>query len=343
MHLVYHNLRRRLLKYTWFLKFLAFLLLVSTAIFLVFKIVPLLLKFPVQLVNFLKPPQSVLRTTSGRTNFILLGMGGAGHEAPDLTDTIIFASLNPQTQDIVLISIPRDLWIPSLRAKINTTYYYGEQKQLGGGLILTKASIEEVLGQPVHYGLAINFTGFTRAIDLVGGIDITIPQTFDDFKYPIPGQEAAIPEANRYEHVHFDAGPQHLDGATALKYVRSRNAEGDQGTDFARQARQQQVLTAFKDKLFSTQTLLNPNRLLDLKQTFSAALIHDLSDAEILALVKTAFFNPPNLRSGILDTATSSGLLTHPPVSARYDYQWTLIPQDDHQLKDYVRQLLFGQ
>ena len=292
-----------------------------------------LILFLAHKLTLVTPPEDILRTTSGRTNFLLLGMGGASHEAADLTDTLMFVSLNPLTKDTVLLSIPRDLWIASLRAKINTAYHYG-------GLTAAKTAVTEILGQPIHYAVTLDFTGFTQTIDLVGGINITVPQTFDDFQYPIPGQETA-PPADRYEHLHFDAGRQHLDGATALKYVRSRNAEGEQGTDFARSRRQQQVISAFKDKLFSAQTLLNPTRLLELKRTLSASLIHDLSDAEILALTKLAIgFSSTHLRSGALDT--ESGLLIHPPVSPRYDSQWVLIPRDDQELKNYVTTLIFS-
>lgn len=274
------------------------------------------------------PPEDILRAASGRTNFLLLGMGGAGHEAADLTDTLMFISLNPLTKDTVLLSIPRDLWVASLRAKINAAYHYG-------GLTAAKIAVTAILGQPVHYAVTLDFAGFTQAIDLVGGIDITVPAAFDDFRYPVPGKETAS-VAERYEHLHFDAGPQRLDGTTALKYVRSRNAEGEQGSDFARSRRQQQVISAFKDKLFSAQTLLNPTRLLELKRTLSASLIHDLSDAEILALAKLAIgFSTASIRSGNLDA-----LLYHPPISSRYDSQWILVPRADQNLKDYVTNLI---
>ena len=321
-------------KYFWLIK-------PALLIFLLVGLTFLALKVSAQVFTLIKPPQSVLQTTDGRTNFLLLGMGGAGHEAPELTDTLIFLSLNPATRDIVLLSIPRDVWIPSLRAKINTAYFYGENKRPGGGLILAKAAVAEFLNQPVHYAAAINFTGFVQAIDLVGGIDIDVPVTFDDFKYPIPGKETDPVETNRYQRLHFDAGLRHFDGDTALKYVRSRNAEGQQGTDFARGRRQRQVITAFKDKLFSASVLFHPGRLRELYRIFSTAVIHDFDTPEILALVKLApGFKADQIRSGVLDI--ESELLIHPSVSARYDYQWVLIPQDLPQFRDYVTNLIFS-
>lgn len=297
--------------------------------------------------TLVSPPQSVLQTTDGRTNFLLLGMGGAGHEAPELTDTLIFLSLNPATRDVILISIPRDVWIPSLRAKINTAYFYGENKRPGGGLILAKAAAAEFLNQPIHYAAAINFAAFVQAIDLVGGIDIDVPVTFDDLKYPIPGKETDPTETNRYQRLHFDAGLHRFDGDTALKYVRSRNAEGEQGTDFARSRRQRQVITAFKDKLLSPSLLFRPSRLRALYRIFSTAVIHDFGTPDILALAKLApGFKTDQIRSGLLDTGDTStdrpGLLVHPPQSSRYDYQWVLVSKDPSQFRDSITNLIFS-
>ena len=307
-------------------------------------LVILLRRFP-HLVTLTQSPQSVLHTTSGRTNILLLGMGGAGHEAPDLTDSLIFISLNPTTYDMVLISLPRDIWVDQLQAKINTAYYYGQQRSPGGGLTLAKTTVSQLLGQPIHYAVGLNFSGFTRALDLVGGIDVDVPQTFDDFSFPIPGKEADPVEANRYEHLHFDAGLNHFDGATALKYVRSRNAPGDQGTDFARSSLQQQVIAAFKLKLFSANLITSPQRFPQLLQIFNQSVIHDLGPAELLAFSKLAMgFKSAYLRSGLFGTGTaaSPGLLLHPPVSRRYGSQWVLIPKDDRQLQEYVTNLIFA-
>src|SRR5205814_7952897 len=100
-------------------------------------------------------------TTENRVNVLLLGIGGGTHEGPDLTDTIIFVSIDPNTKKITMVTIPRDLWVPELRAKINTAYTFGEEKQKGGGLVLTKATIGKVLNQQPDYAIKIDFSGFT--------------------------------------------------------------------------------------------------------------------------------------------------------------------------------------
>jgi len=165
---------------------------------------------------------------SGRTNLVLLGTGGEGHEGPDLADTVIFISIKLDTGQATLISIPRDVWVPSMRAKINSAYHYGFEKQATpGGLLLAKSAVSESVGQPVHFVVKIDFSAFVKAIDILGGIDINIDRSFTDDQYPIPGKEndacGGDPQTKcRYETLSFSDGPQHMDGSEALKFVRSR-------------------------------------------------------------------------------------------------------------------------
>jgi LCP family protein required for cell wall assembly len=196
---------------------------------------------------------ATLDASDGRTNILILGIGGGTHEGFDLTDTIMVLSLDSSKKSVALISIPRDIWSDTLKDKVNTAYHYGELKQKGGGLLLSKVIMEDVVGIPIHYAVVIDFSGFTKVIDAVGGIDVNVPEAFTDTQYPKPGMEQATcpgdpTNACVYETVHFDAGVQHMDGARALIYARSRHAEGDQGSDFARSRRQQIIMVALKDR-----------------------------------------------------------------------------------------------
>ena len=94
----------------------------------------------------------------GKTNLLILGTAGEGFAGEDLTDTILFTSIDNQTGQTSLISIPRDIWIAPLRTKLNSVYHYQ-------GLEGTKQVIEQILDQPVDYGLVINFDLFTQIID----------------------------------------------------------------------------------------------------------------------------------------------------------------------------------
>jgi LCP family protein required for cell wall assembly len=277
--------------------------------------------------DFLFFPKDKVVSTEGRVNVLILGKGGAGHDAPELTDTLIFTSVSLEKPKISLVSLPRDIWIGALRAKLNSAYYWGNQKQPGGGLVLAKSTTEEIVGEPVHYGLVIDFSGFKRVVDAVGGIELEVENAFTDERYPIVGREnddcGGDPEFQcRYETLHFDQGRKMMDGETALKFVRSRNAEGDEGTDLDRAARQQKVIAALKNKVLSKDVLLNPKKLKALKEATAASVETDLKGSE-LAVVARAFFNA---RNNLVSHALPEDLLVVPPSLPQYDYLYIFVP-----------------
>lgn len=284
-----------------------------------------------------QPPINVLATTDSRTNIALLGVGGQGHEGGELTDSILVASLQHDTKNITLISIPRDIYLTTARAKINSIYYYGEKAEPGTGLPLLKNALTEVTGLPIHYSLLIDFSGFIKAIDAVGGITVTVDRAFDDYKYPIPGMENAEPESSRYEHLHFDAGTQKMDGVTALKYVRSRHALGDEGTDFARSIRQQKVIRAFISSLISKDTVFNTERISVLRQTLSNSIKTDIDDSLFSSFTKLGL----SLNFDELKSLSIESLLSNPKNLKPYGGAWVLIPQTDWPtIHAYVQQNL---
>lgn len=295
-------------------------------------------------------------TKDKKVNILLLGVGGGTHEGPDLTDTIMFASIDPANKKVTLVSIPRDLWIPELKQKINYAYVAGEEKQKGGGLVLTKAVVGKVLGQQADYAVKIDFSGFVKAIDMAGGLDINVDNAFDDYAYPIEGKEedtcghtnqevadltqqiATESSTNsdsfpcRYEHLHFDKGLQHMDGTTALKYVRSRHALGTEGTDFARSKRQEKVITAFKDKIFSAGTLLNPVKLISIVNVLKGSIDMDIKEDEYDDFIRLAEkLKGAKINSVVLDMGDDltnrPGLLEDPGSTADYNGLWVVIPR----------------
>jgi len=218
-----------------------------------------------------------------RINVLLLGMGGEGHDGAYLTDTMIVASFQPSTKKVALISIPRDMVAPvSNWRKINSVNAYAEKAEAGSGGKVTSEAIGELLEIPIHYYIRVDFSGFSKIIDEMGGIEVNVENTFDDYTYPAEGQEDNPNYYARYEHLHFDAGKQTMNGATALKYARSRHSLGAEGSDFARAKRQQIVLEAMKDKMLSSSTLLNPVVITKLVNDFSKNLSTNLSAWEIV-------------------------------------------------------------
>ncbi len=293
--------------------------------------------------NFLFTPSEEVLSFEGRTNVLILGKGGEGHEAPDLTDTIIFVSFSHKKDDLVFISIPRDIWIPALRAKLNSIYYWGNQKQSGGGILLAKSSVEEILGQPIHYAAVVDFYGFLKVIDILGGIDVNVENSFTDEKYPIPGRENDLCEGDkelkcRYETVRFEKGLQTMDSETALKFVRSRNAQGDEGTDFARSARQQKIIDAIIKKVSMPSIFLSKSKVSSLWTIFKDSIETDIGDSVLVILVRRAFDARESKRSFILPEE----FLENPPISAKYDNLYVFIPKkgDWSEVKEWVKEIL---
>lgn len=280
-------------------------------------------------------PASNLNTLDRRINLVLLGVGGDGHAGSDLTDSIIFISLNVDTKKALLVPIPRDIWIDSMKAKINTAYHYGNERREDGGGDLIKSAVAEVVGVPVQYVVVLDFAGFEKAIDAVGGVDIQVERSFDDYLYPIPGQEDAEPESDRYTHLSFTAGQTHMNGQTALQFARSRHAEGEEGTDFARSLRQEKIILAFRDQVLSTKTLLNSTTLTNLIGSIQSSINTDIKDSEYGSFIWLAL--GMDRGSGVRSISLADHL-QNPQSTRAYQGQWVLVPQVSWQeLHDYVK------
>jgi LCP family protein required for cell wall assembly len=279
--------------------------------------------------SFLFSNDSVVKSENGRVNILILGKGGQGHEGADLTDTMIFASLSLTNHSITLVSIPRDVWIPEIRAKINSAYYWGNlQPGRGGGLPFAKQITSEVTGQPINYALVIDFSGFQNIIDTIGGIDVSVDRSFTDAKYPIAGKEndtcgGDLTLACRYKTIHFDQGITHMDGETALEFARSREGDNGENTDFARSARQQKIISAMSKEVLSFGTIINPIKDYKILLAVKTSVETDLDPTSIGILAKVVLGSRNNMNSQVLPT----DLLVNPPITSAYDKQYVLIPK----------------
>lgn len=260
-------------------------------------------------------------------NILLLGYGGAGHDGGNLTDLITLASINTKEKEVVLVSIPRDLWIAlpvdydnERNYKINAAYAIGGDEnrypnkkpvyrgEKGGGE-LAKYAVSIVTGLEVNYFISIDFNGIVDAINLLGGIEVDVTKPFDDYFYPVKGLEnetcgisgEKIAEFHqkysgfqlekqfecRYEHLHFGKGLQNMDGETVLKFVRSRHSN-QYGGDFARSERQYEILAAIKNKLISLDAISQASPIFN---KLIKSINTDL-DSEVIKQILTAAGNP---------------------------------------------------
>lgn len=340
-------------------EFISITVAIIVAIFAIFFVSKTAGLYPFLFHLFVDKGVKLRQASPSNINILLLGIGGQNHEGPNLTDTIILANIDEEKNKVTLTSIPRDLWVPDLEGsnkKINEAYAQGEIKRKGGGLPLAEAVVGKVTGQQIDYGIRIDFSGFEKAVDTLGGLDIIVDNTFDDYEYPIEGKEddacgfsvediqafTATASANevasqekftcRYKHLHFDKGLNHMDGETALEYVRSRHALGAEGSDFARSKRQQKVITAFRDKFFSAQTLINPGRIIDLYNIVKSSIDTDIISDEFDDFIRLSQkMRGAKIQSAVVDTGDPTlgrkGILMIAPISSEYNNLSVLIPK----------------
>lgn len=232
-------------------------------------------------------PSKLRGEGDGRVNILLMGRGGPGADAPDLTDTMMVLSIDPINNEAGIVSIPRDLYItlPDQGSmKINQVFYTGKSQVLNNsypinddvkkkadekGYELVKSSVESVLGIPIHYRGMIDYDGFKEAIDTVGGVDINVP--------------AAVKEQMRFDGQDYlldvKPGQKSFDGFEALAYARSRYTSQD--GDFDRAERQRLILVALKDKILSSGTYSNPAKIAQLTDDFASNIKTDFGLADL--------------------------------------------------------------
>ena len=186
-----------------------------------------------------------------RLTVLLVGADRSPSRNTNLTDTMIVASLDPIGRTVSMVSVPRDLIdVPlgngdTFGPKLNSLVEYADRHRdqfPDGGMATLRKAIGALLGVDIHYQAEVNLNGFRRMVDAVGGVDIDVTRPIDDSAYD-GGQGFSI-----------DVGRHHLDGRTALAYVRSRKGLGD--SDFTRAIRQQQVLVALRDTVTKDGSLL---------------------------------------------------------------------------------------
>lgn len=318
--------------------------------------------------KFVLNPSIQLKTEkSGNINILILGIGGGTHEGPDLTDTMILASINPSKNQANFISIPRDLWIPDIKGKINLAYTLGQEKNKQGKLY-AKAVVEKVTGQTIDYVVVIDFSGFTKLIDNLGGVDVNVAGTLDDYNYPIEGKETetcghsdqdiqdftATVSADqdiwayfpcRYKHLHVDAGVQHMNGEQALEFSRSRHGVGSEGSDFARSRRQEEVISAVKAKVLSLGIILNPVKIFDIFNTIKDNIDTDIAPTEYDDFINLARkMQNAKIQSFVIDNGDpykgTLGLLIQPIPTADKKFQSILSPRvgdgNFEEIKSYI-------
>ncbi|RPH59234.1 MAG: LytR family transcriptional regulator, partial [Chloroflexi bacterium] len=226
-------------------------------------------------------PQTVIEVPDAVT-FLLLGSDTRGGTS-FRTDTILIAAVRPKDGQVSLISVPRDLWvnIPDVgMQRINTAYQYGEYGgYTGGGAGLLKDTILYNFGLQIDHTAMVDFDGFRRIVDTLGGIEVPIACPYTDWRLIDPSYD---PE-NENNWALYTAGPGliHMDGDLSLWYARSRL----KSNDFDRGRRQQEVIRSIYAQALRTDTM---SRIPQLYNDFSSAITTNLGLGDILNLAPLA-------------------------------------------------------
>jgi len=276
--------------------------------------------------------------TNGYINLLLIGQGNRDHEGRDLTDTIIVASIDPtDSKSVVLLSLPRDVFFLKTakmgKGKINSFYRdYKNYLQYRQGMEPEDAAVEALrelgtevgqnLGMEIHHTVKVNFTAFVEAVDALDGIDIDVPEDITDSEYP--------DENYGYEAFTLSRGMQHLDGATALKYARSRHST----SDFSRSARQQQLIKALGQKAKEGGYLKDPDFITQMIRTLSQNVETTMSLREMIGLADLAqklerdrvITMQLNDRNALYDGFVEPGGFLYAPPRSLFDGAAVLLP-----------------
>jgi LCP family protein required for cell wall assembly len=272
--------------------------------------------------DFVFPSPDRVNSTGGRVNVLIMGKAGAGNDAPDLTDSMMLASVSFSSSKISLISIPRDIWMDDLKAKINASYYWGKTEK-GNGLALSESEVEEVVGTPINYAMVIDLNAFKDVVEALGGIQVSVQTSFTDNQYPVVGHEADPCFSCRYQTISFKAGTQIMDGNTAQIFVRSRHGDNGEGDDLHREARQQLVIQAILKKVLTPKILTSPEKISSLMQIANKNVETDIKLSEAATLARYVIDAKSNLKTyGI-----PQDLLIMPTPTAQYLFTLVFIPK----------------
>lgn len=229
-------------------------------------------------------PLPTAASNQGRYAFLLMGYGGGGHDGAYLTDSLMLVVVDPTRKSLTLLSVPRDSWVPLAFSpndvaynKVNTAYAFAQDTTQftdrlprytgpSGPGTFASDTVSRLLGVPIRYYLGMDFQGFREMIDAVGGVDLTVPDSFRA-RYPIndnPSIDAG------WKTVSFTKGLEHMGGERAIEFARARETidNSNEGSDFARSRRQRLIMQAFKDRV------LQPGGLIHLPQLLGIASKH---------------------------------------------------------------------
>jgi len=286
----------------------------------------------------------------GQVRFLILG----SDELPNrdrtsvLTDTILVASLDLKTAKIGLFSLPRDIWIPQHQQKINKLYNSGTLLGLAQPQQLLQQEVQSLTGLSIHHTIVVQLDTLSQLVDLVGGVDVEIKEGFTDPLFPRTDVDVTTTNDSKllYETVSFASGSAHMSGSEVLKYVRSRHATNEQGSDNARGNRQQTVILALIEKLKNPSFWKDLARNGRLYQFYMSEFNQYLPLTEAIGIGRKIWPQLGNLQFSIgtpsVYPAQKNGVIYHPEGGAvKYFGAWVYEVKDARLFQSEAQKTLY--
>lgn len=282
-----------------------------------------------------EPLTPLAKDANGRTNIMVFGTEGysmdeSGHQGFQLTDSMLVLSIDQNTKDIKMFSLPRDLKSKTTctaTAKLNEVYYctYNKNKDEKAAAQSLMKSAEEITGVTMQYFVHINWAALEQAIDALGGIDIAIEYEGDMDSYT--GELPALWTTSKYgiseptwKMKYANGTVQHLNGERALFLARARGAFGDgygTGSNFARERNQQSIIKALVYKLKRTNFITDMGASIGILNTIGDNVRMNFKTEEYRTIFKMAGdFDLNNIMSIDLEPLLTTGLLSVPGVNS---------------------------
>jgi len=300
------------------------------------------------------------RDDFGNVNILLVGHGGSNHAGGYLADTIIVASWNPELWVVTMVSVPRDLYIhvkePRIIGKINkifaSAYFrfdeFGDvvDEESKHDMRMDYASktlaskVWEIMWLNIPYYAIVDFQHFEELVDHLGGIVVDVPSWIYDRTYPWPN--------NTYQTFQISEWVQLLDGATALKYARSRHTT----SDFSRSHRQQMIIEAVLSTILDKNNLSNVSKLKSLFDDYQKMIYTNVVAKEIIGMIKYKD-NLKDIFSYNFTTEcivwnykkTPPGCFLYTPSKDQFNWSSVILPNDatsyNVSFYDYTQNFLF--
>lgn len=258
------------------------------------------------------------------TNILIVGIGGAGHQAWELADSIMLASLDEEKKSVTMVSIPRDLYVSygtgEWAGKINALYPIWLARKQWISLLANKVS--EVTGQSIHHYMVIDFSAFRYVVNALDGIEIDVTKDLYDSEYPDYDYGYTIFSVKKWLQI--------FNGETALRYARSRHST----SDMDRSRRQQQIINAIKTKALSAGIITSPTKISEIIDATRKNINTDLTVSDLVSIgssfanLEKSAIHVYNLGNDCVSYNNCSvGSYLYNPSMAYFGWAWALIPE----------------